>query len=107
MQELVSTDLPRVRPGEPAGCRDACRLWRRSGWRICAGRMAVSALNAKYERIVSAVERVPGFVPRVLSDALARDGVALLRAEDRVFEAMLDGWRAQMLARGLTAGWIK
>lgn len=56
---------------------------------------------------MSAVEQVTGFVPRVLTDALAGDGVALLRAEDRVFEAMLDGWRAQMLARGLTTGWIK
>ena len=72
-----------------------------------AARMAVSALNAKSERIVSAVEQVTGFVPRVLTDAVAGDGVALLRAEDRVFEAMLDGWRAQMLARGLTTGWIK
>lgn len=53
------------------------------------------------------MEQVTGFVPRVLTDALAGDGVALLRAEDRVFEAMLDGWRAQMLARGLTTGWIK
>ena len=53
------------------------------------------------------MENVTGFVPRVLTDALAGDGVALLRAEDRVFEAMLDGWRAQMLARGLTTGWIK
>lgn len=28
--------------------------------------------------------------------------VGLFRADDRVFDAMLDGWRAQMLARGLT-----
>lgn len=41
---------------------------------------------------------VPGFVPRLLVDP----GVSLFRADERVFEAMLDGWRAQMLARGLT-----
>ena len=28
--------------------------------------------------------------------------VGLFRADERVFTAMLDGWRAQMLARGLT-----
>ena len=45
------------------------------------------------------MQGVPGFVPRVLRDA----EVGLFRAEDRVFDAMLDGWKAQMLARGLTA----
>jgi hypothetical protein len=40
------------------------------------------------------VQGVPGFVPRVLRDA----EVGLFRAEDRVFDAMLDGWKAQMLA---------
>jgi integrase/recombinase XerC len=29
------------------------------------------------------------------------DGVALLRPEEQVFAAMLDGWRAQQLARNL------
>jgi site-specific recombinase XerD len=38
-------------------------------------------------------------VPAVLTGA----GVGLFRADERVFEAMLDGWRAQMLARGLTS----
>ena len=33
---------------------------------------------------------VPGQVPAVLTDA----GVGLFRADERVFEAMLDGWRA-------------
>jgi hypothetical protein len=47
-------------------------------------------------------EQVPGFVPRVLTDVLSGDGIALLRADARVFDAMLDGWRAQMMARGLT-----
>lgn len=45
---------------------------------------------------------VPGRIPAFLSD----DVVGLLRAEDRVFEAMLDGWRAQQLARGLTTSHI-
>lgn len=36
------------------------------------------------------VEGVPGFVPRVLPQA----EVGLFRAEDRVFDAMLHGWRA-------------
>jgi integrase/recombinase XerD len=44
------------------------------------------------------VQGVPGFVPRVLRDA----DVGLFRADERVFDAMLDGWKAQMLARGLT-----
>lgn len=46
---------------------------------------------------------VPGFVPRMLVD---RD-IGLFRADERVFTAMLDGWRAQMLARGLTTQTIK
>jgi len=45
---------------------------------------------------------VPGFVPRILSDPT----VGLFRADERVFDAMLDGWRAQMLARGLTVATI-
>lgn len=45
----------------------------------------------------------PGFVPRVLSDPV----VGLFRADERVFDAMLDGWRAQMLARGLAVGTIE
>jgi integrase len=49
------------------------------------------------------MEIVPGRVPEFLT----ADGVGLFRAEDRVFEAMLDGWRAQMLARGLTVDSIK
>ena len=47
-------------------------------------------------------EQSPGFVPKVLGDVLSGGDVALLRADVRVFEAMLDGWRAQMMARGLT-----
>ncbi len=46
---------------------------------------------------------VPGFVPRMLVDP----DIGLFRADERVFTAMLDGWRAQMLARGLTADTIK
>ena len=49
-----------------------------------------------------AMERLPGHVPGFLVD----HSVGLLRAEDRVFEAMLDGWRAQQLARGLTPAFI-
>lgn len=48
------------------------------------------------------MDAVPGFVPRLL-----RGDVGLLRAEDRVFEAMVDGWRAQMLARGLVSATIE
>ncbi|TXH16319.1 MAG: site-specific integrase [Mycobacterium sp.] len=50
-----------------------------------------------------AAEELPGFVPRVLRS----DDVSLLRADETVFEAMLDGWRAQMLARGLEVDTIK
>ena len=46
---------------------------------------------------------VPGFVPRVLSD----HAVGLFRADERAFDAMIDGWRAQMLARGLTVATIE
>ena len=49
------------------------------------------------------MELLPGGVPEFLSS----EGVALFRAEDRVFEAMVDGWRAQMLARGLAVDTIK
>jgi integrase/recombinase XerD len=48
------------------------------------------------------MESVPGFVPELLR----ADGIGLFRADERVFEAMLDGWRAQMLARGLTTATI-
>ncbi|MHC8609698.1 hypothetical protein ACW4FP_18805 (plasmid) [Paenarthrobacter ureafaciens] len=46
---------------------------------------------------------VPGFVPRRLVDP----DIGLFRADERVFTAMLDGWRAQTLARGLTTDTIK
>lgn len=46
---------------------------------------------------------VPGFIPKLLSDPT----IGLFRADERVFDAMLDGWRAQMLARGLTTGTIE
>lgn len=46
---------------------------------------------------------MPGFVPAILRDA----SVGLLRADERVFSEMLDGWAAQMLARGLAVDTIK
>jgi len=49
------------------------------------------------------VSSIPGFVPRVLDDPT----VGLFRADERVFDAMLDGWRAQMLARGLATATIE
>ena len=48
-------------------------------------------------------EELPGFIPHVLR----ADDVSLLRADETVFNAMLDGWRAQMLARGLAVDTIK
>lgn len=48
-------------------------------------------------------QSVPGFVPGFLRD----DAVGLFRADERVFEAMLDRWSAQMLARGLQVDTIK
>lgn len=42
-------------------------------------------------------EELPGFIPHILR----ADDVSLLRADETVFNAMVDGWRAQMLARGL------
>ena len=50
-----------------------------------------------------AMEIVPGRIPEML----LKQEVGLLRADQRVFEAMLDGWRAQMLARGLSTPYIK
>jgi integrase/recombinase XerD len=52
---------------------------------------------------VSMAEELPGFIPRVLR----LDDVSLLRADETVFNAMVDGWRAQMLARGLAVDTIK
>lgn len=49
------------------------------------------------------MQRLPWSIPSVLTDG----DISLFRAEDRVLEAMLDGWRSQMLARGLTTQWIK
>ena len=45
---------------------------------------------------------LPGFIPRVLQ----LDDVSLLRADEAVLNAMVDGWRAQMLARGLAVSTI-
>jgi hypothetical protein len=39
-------------------------------------------------------EELPGFIPRILR----ADDVSLLRADETVFDAMVDGWRAQMQA---------
>ena len=48
-------------------------------------------------------EELPGFIPQVLR----RDDVSLLRADETVFNAMVGGWRAQMLARGPAVDTIK
>ncbi len=45
---------------------------------------------------------IPGFVPEILNDP----SVGLLRADEQVFDAMVKGWRSQMLARGLAIGTI-
>lgn len=49
------------------------------------------------------VDAVIGKVPRAFRDA----SISLFRADERVFEGMLDGWRTQMLARGLEVDTIK
>jgi integrase/recombinase XerD len=48
-------------------------------------------------------EQLPGFMPQVLR----LDDVSRLRADETVFNAMVDGWRAQMLARALAVDTIK
>jgi integrase/recombinase XerD len=53
--------------------------------------------------VIAMGEELPGFIPRVLR----REDVSLLRADETVFNAMLDGWRAQMLARALDVNTIK
>jgi hypothetical protein len=45
---------------------------------------------------------VPGAVRLHLAD-----GVPLLRPEDQVFQAMLDGWRNQQLARNLARSTVE
>lgn len=49
------------------------------------------------------MELIPGRAPDYLLDGT----VGLLRAEDRVFESMLNHWKAHLLARGLTTAHIK
>lgn len=49
------------------------------------------------------VEPIPGAIPRLLLDSR----VGLFRADERVFEAMVEGWRSQMMARGLTTAYVK
>ena len=44
---------------------------------------------------------VPGFAPALVRSA------TLLRPDVQTFDAMLEGWRAQQLARGLNADTIK
>jgi hypothetical protein len=51
---------------------------------------------------VRMAEELPGFIPRVLQ----LDDVSLLRADEAVLKAMADGWRAQMLTRGLATSTI-
>ena len=48
-------------------------------------------------------DELPGFIPQVLR----LDDVSLLRADETVLNAMVDGWRAQMLARGLAVDTIE
>ncbi|MGW9156106.1 tyrosine-type recombinase/integrase [Microbacterium sp. NPDC055665] len=48
-------------------------------------------------------ENIKGRVPREFRDP----SIALFRADDRVFDGMIEGWRTQMLARGLTVETIK
>lgn len=45
----------------------------------------------------------PGRIPALLQ----MPEVELLRADQQVFDAMVDAWRAQLLARGLSTGYIK
>ena len=47
-------------------------------------------------------EELPGFIPQVSR----QDDVSLLRADETVFRAIVDGWRAQMFARGLAVDTI-
>ena len=63
-------------------------------WSRCLGLLRAAADMA---------DELPGFIPRVLR----LDDVSLLRADETVFTAMVDGWRAQMLARGLAVDTIK
>lgn len=49
------------------------------------------------------MKAVPGGVPEILLSGDLR----LLRPDERVFEAMLEGWRAQLLARGLSTAYIR
>lgn len=70
---------------------------------VVAGQRACLSLNERNTRYIWAMEIVPGRIPEML----LKQEVGLLRADQRVFEAMLDGWRAQVLARGLSTPYIK
>jgi hypothetical protein len=52
---------------------------------------------------IAMAEELPGFIPHILR----AEDVSLLRADEAVFNAMIDGWRAQMLARGLNVNTIR
>jgi hypothetical protein len=89
MQELPApADL-----GEFAGQASVCLPWRAA----CAAALGngaaahcrFPALNAGFCACEVPGWMLCGFVPRVLRD----QGVGLFRAEERVFEAMVDGWR--------------
>jgi|AntAceMinimDraft_13_1070369.scaffolds.fasta_scaffold07107_3 hypothetical protein len=60
----------------------------------------LNSLNAGFHRGMN-MRRVdiPGFVSGVLSDKSIR----LLRADEQVFDAMVTGWRSQMIAHGVTS----
>lgn len=50
--------------------------------------------------------RSPASTTRTAAGLVLLDGVSLLRPDEQVFTAMLDGWRAQRLARNLAFGTI-
>ena len=68
-----------------------------------AGQRRNRSLNERFSRTITRMEMVPGRIPELLQ---RQSGLGLLRADERVFEAMLDGWRAQLLARGLSTDYI-
>lgn len=102
MRALVST-------GNDVGLQVSCPPSPGMMCRLDPGRAPLAHVSDRFSHLtrerggrLGLVEAVPGRIPAFLAD----DVVGLLRAEDRVFEAMLDGWRAQQLARGLTTASI-
>jgi integrase/recombinase XerC len=88
--------------GERAGLggTEACAA---NGFDVDRVRCEIVASNARGVVVVGTGDDVPGAARLVLHGG----DVALLRPQDQVFQAMLDGWRNQQLARRLALSTVE